>query len=36
MLDEYFDDLTVEPVIQDSGWNLIEPLPPLFPELAGR
>lgn len=36
VLDQYFDGLVVEPVVQGSGWDLIEPLPPLFPELAGR
>ncbi|HEX6615408.1 MAG TPA: hypothetical protein VF046_03815 [Gemmatimonadales bacterium] len=36
VLDQYFDDLTVEPVVQGSGWELIDPLPPLFPDLAGR
>lgn len=36
VLDQYFDDLRVQPVVRGSGWDLIEPLPPLFPDLAGR
>jgi hypothetical protein len=36
VLDSYFDELTVEPVAQGRGWQQIEALPPLFPELADR
>lgn len=33
VLDEYFDELRVEPVRRDAGWKQIDELPPLFPEL---
>jgi hypothetical protein len=36
VLDHYFDELSVEPVVEGSGWALIEPLPPMFPDLASR
>lgn len=36
VLDRYFDDLVVTPVVQGTGWQLIEPLPSLFPGLADR
>jgi hypothetical protein len=36
VLDHYFDQLSVESVVQGSGWALIEALPAMFPELAGR
>jgi hypothetical protein len=36
VLDEYFDQVSVESVVQGSGWALIEALPAMFPELAGR
>jgi hypothetical protein len=36
VLDQYFDDLAVEPVKRGSGWDRIAELPPLFPALAGR
>ena len=36
VLDAYFDELAVEPVAQGRGWQQIEALPPLFPELAER
>jgi hypothetical protein len=34
VLDHYFDDIVVEPVRQGAGWQQIEGLPPLFPDLA--
>jgi hypothetical protein len=34
VLDRYFDDLTVEPVVAGTGWALIEALPVMFPDLA--
>src|ERR671916_2699450 len=36
VLDQYFDDLAVEPVKRGSGWDRIAELPPLLPALAGR
>ncbi|MEX0590594.1 MAG: hypothetical protein WD207_05865 [Xanthobacteraceae bacterium] len=36
VLDDYFDELSVEPVSRDSGWKRIDRLPPLFPNLPGR
>ena len=36
VLDRYFDELSVEPVVEGSGWALIEALPPIFPDLASR
>ncbi len=36
VLDRYFDDLSVEPVVEGTGWALIEALPAMFPELAAR
>jgi len=36
VLDQYFDELTVEPVVEGTGWELIEPLPALFPKLVER
>jgi hypothetical protein len=36
VLDHYFDELTVEPVVEGTGWELIEPLPTMFPKLAER
>lgn len=35
VLDDYFDDLRVEPVAEGEAWQRIRDLPPLFPELAG-
>lgn len=32
-LDEFFDDLKVTPVKEGAGWEAIEQLPSLFPEL---
>ena len=34
VLDRYFDELTVEPVKENSGWKEIERLPRLFPALG--
>jgi hypothetical protein len=34
VLDAYFQDIRVENVGAGTGWKKIEPLPPLFPELA--
>jgi hypothetical protein len=34
VLDRYFEGLSVEPVIQGTGWALIQDFPPLFPDLA--
>jgi hypothetical protein len=36
VLDHYFDDLSVQPVVEGTGWALIEPLPAMFPSLARR
>jgi hypothetical protein len=36
VLDRYFDRLSVAPVVQGTGWALIEALPPMFPELEKR
>jgi hypothetical protein len=33
VLDTYFDDLRVETVSKDAGWQKIESLPRLFPEM---
>ncbi len=33
VLDRYFGDLAVEPVVEGSGWALIEAMPALFPAL---
>jgi hypothetical protein len=33
-LDEFFDDLNVTPVQEGTGWEKIEELPRLFPELV--
>lgn len=35
VLDHYFDNLSVKPVVEGTGWALIEPLPAMFPSLAG-
>jgi hypothetical protein len=34
VLDRYFEELSVEPVFQGTGWALIQDLPALFPDLA--
>jgi hypothetical protein len=36
VLDRYFDQLSVEPVEQGTGWALIDVLPRLFPDLDAR
>ena len=36
VLDRYFDRITVEPVVEGTGWSLIEAFPAMFPALAGR
>lgn len=36
VFDYYFEDLSVEPVVEGTGWALIDTLPPIFPGLAGR
>ena len=36
VLDRYFEALSVEPVVEGSGWALIEGLPAMFPGLATR
>ena len=36
VLDRYFERISVEPVVEGSGWALIEALPPMFPALARR
>jgi hypothetical protein len=36
VLDRYFDDLSVEPVVAGTGWALIDPFPAMFPGLPGR
>ena len=33
VLDRYFDELSVEPVVEGTGWALIDALPPMFPDL---
>lgn len=34
VLDRYFDDLSVQPLVEGTGWALVEPLPAMFPSLA--
>jgi hypothetical protein len=34
VLDQYFEGVSVEPVERGRGWQRIEGLPPLFPQLA--
>lgn len=36
VLDRYFEGISVEPVVEGTGWALIEALPAMFPELARR
>ncbi|HYM70623.1 MAG TPA: hypothetical protein VEZ44_13585 [bacterium] len=36
VLDQYFDELQIEPVTRGAGWERIAGLPPLFPSLASR
>lgn len=33
VLDRYFEQLSVQPVVEGTGWALIETLPPMFPSL---
>ncbi len=34
VLDRYFADLAVEPVVEGTGWALIDALPAMFPDLS--
>jgi hypothetical protein len=34
VLDRYFEELSVQPVLEGTGWALIEALPPMFPSLG--
>ncbi len=36
VLDEFFDELQVAPVQEGKGWEKVESLPRLFPELASQ
>jgi hypothetical protein len=36
VLDRYFDQISVEPVAEGTGWALIEAFPAMFPELGHR
>jgi hypothetical protein len=36
VLDRYFEELSVEPVVGGTGWALLEALPAMFPDLPGR
>ncbi len=36
VLDRYFEEISVEPVVEGTGWALIEAFPAMFPELARR
>jgi hypothetical protein len=36
VLDRYFDQISVESVVEGTGWVLIEAFPAMFPELARR
>jgi hypothetical protein len=36
VLDRYFDQISVEPVVEGTGWALIEAFPAMFPELTRR
>jgi hypothetical protein len=36
VLDRYFHDLSVEPVVEGTGWALIAAFPAIFPDLAKR
>lgn len=36
VLDRYFDRLSIEPVVEGTGWALIDALPAMFPQLAPR
>jgi hypothetical protein len=36
VLDRYFEGISVEPVVEGTGWALIEAFPAMFPEQARR
>jgi hypothetical protein len=36
VLDRYFDQISVESVVEGTGWALIEAFPAMFPQLARR
>ncbi len=36
VLDRYFEEISVERVLEGTGWALIEAFPAMFPELARR
>ena len=36
VLDRYFDGVSVEPVVEGTGWALIDALPAMFPQLGSR
>lgn len=36
VLDRYFDQISVEPVVEGTGWALIDAFPAMFPDLARR
>ena len=36
VLDRYFDQISVESVVEGTGWALIDAFPAMFPELARR
>ncbi len=36
VLDRYFDGLAVEPVVEGTGWALIDALPAMFPQPGSR
>ena len=36
VLDRYFAQISVEPVVEGTGWALIDAFPAMFPELARR
>jgi hypothetical protein len=36
VLDRYFDQISVEPVVEGTGWALIDAFPAMFPERGRR
>jgi hypothetical protein len=36
VLDRYFDQISVEPVVEGTGWALIDAFPVMFPERGRR
>jgi hypothetical protein len=36
VLDRYFEGISVEPVVEGTGWALIDAFPAMFPELVRR